>query len=324
MTAPIPLVASLSDDRLTNLVELVEELAAYAFTVGRPYLRQIEVVPDEAFSARINAIMAQDQHGGRVYTAPTHGGGAVTVPAETGRALVCTIILAERQVLPYPARDARLVSTLLEELLHVDLYVQHFQRRGYVQPTDEHVPVHLVDLTIIASKLMDEYLVNRRKTVILASYPLADIDGQRQPFVVETPTGQLESALDQSLVWLRQIVSRHMDGVVGEETWNEMLQWLFRGPFEALAYAAGKRASWEAPYPIEHEAAQSRFFREHVQGSWQAVAAQFERAHASTLAKFDDAARQIVNEFRAFLRHIGIDLHDDGRFFFTPDLYRWV
>jgi hypothetical protein len=323
VTISIPIVATLDSHKQAELDALVGEFVPLVFPTGQTHLRQIEVVPSASIPARSNARQATSIHPQVVYVPPAGRIPPVAIAVETGMGLDCYVLMPLEMMVNHPVRSSSNAPLLLEEMLHTDLYGQFWNQHGYWQPSVAQGPVHLVNLTVVATRLIDEYITNRRKAELIGTLALVEFDGTRKPGITMTPPGHLVQELHQSRHQLATIVQRHMAGQPAISTFNQVVTWAQRSVFEPMAYDIGKRA-WK--YPVDgtiNEASQVPFIANHVRHHWNNIVAQMERARTTNLQEFPQAAATIVDELRKFLTHVGVHLQNDGTFEIRTSFDRW-
>jgi hypothetical protein len=221
-----------------------------------------------------------------------------------------------------PVRSSMNASTLLEEMLHTDLYGRFWNQHGYWHPAPQ-VPTHLGDLSVVASRLMDEYITNRRKAELIGTRPMIEFNGRREAAITMTPLGELVEELHQSRRQLGDIVKKDVAGQPAVDTYKQIVTWMKRTVFLPLAYDAGKR-SWNLPVEgTIGEASQVPFVDRNVRQSWNKILVQMERARTTNLQEFPQAAAEIVEELRRFMTHVGIHLRNDGVFEIRRSFHRW-
>lgn len=305
---------SIAPARLRTLQALFDELGPRALPTGAAFLRRIDIVPDIAAMSHINALIAAHSgHAGKV-TLGSHGPQGVTVPVDAPDGLYCHIVLTESLVQaidPSHPYGPDLVSTLLEELRHVEYYARTWQRRGFVQPTAQHVDFCLVDLYAIANKLLDEYLVNRWKAQLLGTEALIEGAEGMTTAVIVYPE-PIAAVVERSTAALAMISAAWDTGRTDAgETWHNLLGWLWRAVFEPLTYDAGRRAPWASAEDVLAAPADSAFFRRLVAPYWAAILGQFARAYASD-TEADDALDRVVATLRGFVAALGVSIRPHG------------
>lgn len=324
--ACLRMVTALDQAKLDAFEVVLGELSALALSVGRPYLKRISLVPAANIEDHANALLVEHGLQG-VYASPAGGNTGIAIPIEDRNGLSCYVLLDEEYVLnidPAHPRSPKLVSTLLEELLHVEVYAEILDHQGYVLPTGQHVPLYLRDITMVAAKFRDEYLVNRRKAHILRNNALIEFDGVLQVAVVYTP-GSLEEYFNLSARKLHQIVYNAATGQANvEATWDAILSWLLRDVFDDLGYAAGRSAGGPSPQQAIQGASLSSFFRDHVHRYWVQILRELEGIHDSNLVNITSGTEKIVEQFRLFLSHIGVELEPPARYWFSDRFWQWL
>lgn len=300
--------------QLASLRGLLADLGPRALSDGAGALRRIDIVPDQVVAAHIDALIAAARGPQGTVTLGAHGPRGGAVPIEGADGLSCHIVLTEslaQAIDPAHPASADLVSTLLEELRHVEHYARTWHRRGYVQSTAQHVDRCLIDFHRIANKLLDEYLVNRWKAYLLGTEALIEgADGMTTCAIVYPEP--IADAVERSASTLAGISAAWAAGRadVGP-TWHGLLGWLWRAVFEPLTYDAGRRAAWVGTEDILAEPGSSAFYRRQVAPHWITILAQFERACSSD-AESEDALDRIVASLRSFASALGASIRPHG------------
>ncbi len=209
---------------------------------------------------------------------------------------------------PDRARPYRLVSGLLEELLHVRVYVTAWQQRGQLDPP--HLDGRERDLFALCSNVHDEYVVNREKAAISLAHPIYDHPnqpGMRTPLILSYG-GQLAESLagaGEELVALSR--RRAEDGTAPDDEWNRLTTILYRQIFEPLARDAGFRAGiGEASVFEPNDAVNVPFYQDRVAPYWEAALAQIERSYRAGLRDMDQTLDGLVLLVHAFIGDLGL------------------
>ncbi len=214
-----------------------------------------------------------------------------------------------------------LVSSLLEELLHVRLYVTAWQHRGYIHPLDRHGVDK--DLFVQCTRFHDEHMVARWKAAICSTTRLFDSEyGLDVGYLWYGES--LRSMLEEAGSSLAEVISDAASHRLGaEDAWSWIADLVYRGVFEPLAREAGFRAgnpsSQLGPY---NSPAESRFYRRHVEPHWRATRYQLDRSFGTDLAEMDEALVELMNIVTQFLARIGVTYQTNSdrgnRFSFDP------
>lgn len=259
---------------------------------------------------------------GKHYQSGTKPPGAVAVPTEFDGELKCYVILPESGVATGDLFGPVVVSSLLEELLHVEFYARRWNLMGYVQVTSDYVPKHLVDVFTVASKLLDEFRVNSLKVRHMTSQPLTRFDG------VFTPIGGLAHPglvvdLDASRETLKRIVASGNGGsFMPVDIWLSVIHWIWRYAFEPLTYDAGRRAWNNSTHETAIEAVQSSFFREHILVFWDRLLELYTEIDSGSVA-LTGGIDSLVAVILDFASYIGVDINARGLVTIKSTFYRW-
>ena len=319
-TIPIRTNCHVSNESLNVFQALVQELLPLASISDRRHLKEIRVVRDEDVARTVNALIKQGLHPTTGYSPDENSGHAVVVPLETEHSLNCFIVFSKTFVEnvdrtfhhPY-----NVVSTLLEELIHVGMHSATWQRRGYIMPRTERSAQR--DLLVVCSMGVDEYYAARKKVAILGSVPLAQTEDGLSVIHLAHPS--LEPFLSKAGRDLREIVRDATNGIlVDKDAWDYVINTMHRGVFDPLARDAGMRAGSAAPNEQPpHTARQSQFYRNHFASYWQQIKSQLERIFDSNFTEMESALDEMVVTTTTFLQHIGIRYiaEDDGTYSFS-------
>ncbi len=298
---------------LRGLSSLLREMVPIASIPDLGYLARVLVVPNDRIEATVNELLRQSAVEAGTYVAGPHPAEATAVPVEKDGTLACYVVLSESKVgLIYPGRyhPQELVSSLLEELLHVRVYVTAWQSRGYLYPPGLTGPAR--DLFVLCSRFHDEYMAARWKAAICSSVPLFD-DGEGGLTTAPIWYGaNLRSALDQAGDSLVEIIGDASAGTLaGEDAWEWITGTLYRGVFEPLAreegFRAGNPPSAMGPY---NSPADSRFYRRHVELYWGRARVQLERSFRSDLTEMSEASVELMAIVTEFLARLGVTHHE--------------
>jgi hypothetical protein len=306
----------IAPEQIDCLRVLLADLGLRALSVGVEALRRVDIMPDHSVATHINALMAAEAEVALTVMLGPHGPRGVAVPIEGANGLGCHIVLTASLVQaidPAHPASADLVSTVLEELRHVEHYARAWRRRGYVQPTARHVDRCLTDFYRIANKLLDEYLVNRWKTRLLGTEALIEYAGELTTVAIVYPE-PIADVIERSAAGLGRISAAWSRGEtdVGP-TWDSLTGWLWRSVFEPLTYDAGRRAVFASIDDVLAAPRSSAFYCRHVAPHWEPILAQFERAYANE-AETEDALDRIVASLQSVSSAFGVSIrpHDEG------------
>ncbi|HEU5382244.1 MAG TPA: hypothetical protein VFV38_43070 [Ktedonobacteraceae bacterium] len=309
---PIIVTCQVEQTKLDAFASLVREVLPLASIPDLTYLKGVLIVPGEMREQIVNQLIRDLGNSERTYSAGSLS-HACAVPIEVDSALLCLVLLEEsllQQIDPAHYRSSELVSTLLEEFLHVRLYSMTWQRRGYLYP--QHLePSYKKDLFSICSGFYDEYVVNRWKASIFSSQALFEQDGQLTSGYIQYGL-PLAPTLDKAATDLSNTVHDAASGKLPiAEAWTKLLQNVYREVFDPLARDAAFQSGNppEAPKPLQGPL-ESWYYRQHIMPYWEQVKVQLERSFEDNLAETDMALDEMVKILENFLLHIGVSCHE--------------
>lgn len=166
-----------SEEEIQGFLELYKLIAPNIFeSNNHKYLKEIWIVDDQQVANKVNFLKEINNDISAPYEPGSEGIKAVALPLEQDGKLECYIIIEKSRLsnLSTAGFPLEIVSTLLEELIHVDLYASAKRRRGSFR-----IPATSLyenDLHVTCSMMMDEYIVTRRKIpIIYALFKEAEI-----------------------------------------------------------------------------------------------------------------------------------------------------
>lgn len=290
---------------LDTLMHLLQNVFPPSLVSGLERLKEVRIVPDAEMESSINEIAQQVMPLGKHL--PGGARTAATIPIEGSEGVDCYVVINEKELDQIePENLFPIISTLLEELLHVQLYSFRWRCRGcYLAPRAD-------SLLILCSNLHDEYIVSKWKSAICASVPLISHDGEPSICFIyyEAPLGL---TLDRALSSLSEVVTDGARGRISTtEAWDRLMTSTYRDVFEPLARESGFRAGAPESPQREGGASESWFYRVCVLNYWEEIQAQMERSFQSQLVEMDAAIDQIVTVVTRFLNDIGVTYHRIG------------
>jgi len=289
----------ISPERVEVFTALIRKLSLASLPTSAEHLKGLLVVPDTDLERTVNAIAEGKRPA--PYRAGTTLPPAIAVAVEDDSGLSCFIVITESllQSIDPEHYTVDTVSTLLEELLHVRLYIGTWQRRGCLMSRKTESPC-AQDLFVMCSNFHDEYVVARWKAPIFASLGLEIRYGLR-----------LAPILDQAAQNLARIVIMASSGVFPiQDAWGKVIRSVHRDLFDPLARDAGFRAGNPESSQDEDGASESWFYRDHIASYWQQVQVELERSFDSGLTETESALDEIVKTVEEFLRFIGVTYRD--------------
>lgn len=205
---------------------------------------------------------------------------------------------------------ADLISTLLEELFHVQHYSAIWQRRGYFHPRHSDIACRN-DLFTLCSKFQDEYVAIRWKASVMASIPLVEAPDGGKTVAYLGYGLPIAPLLDQAAANLSQIIydaaSKKLS--VGD-VWPKLRQVVYQEIFEPLA----RDAAFQTAMPLNADVpdqvpSESWFYQQDIASYWRQIRTQLERSFNNDLEEEDAALYDMTNILEAFLREMGVTCH---------------
>jgi len=297
-------------EKLSLLKELLNELVPV--TIRHTYLKQIFIVADDALVDTVNAIIEARADYKRPYVAGEFAPSGVAVPIQNNDQFECYIVITESEVQiikPPLNHPAKLVSTLLEELLHTQVYATVWEARGYIDPRIETSSI-FDDLFVQASRFHDEYFVNRSKAYIAYNTYIFDVPGGYSNMCLEygVPLNSIIKESISKLVQLRTDVTK--GNITREQTWYDLIEIIYRYIFEPLARDAAYRESNPEVRVNNDDLIENLFYREYIEPYWKRIKIELERSYDSDLSEMSLALDEIVRNLQEFLINIGVTFAD--------------
>jgi hypothetical protein len=300
--------AEVDQNQMQGLVNLLQELFRFSLVEERCYLMVVWVVPFEKMEESIQAV-AKVSQGNGTYRVGSYTPRGVAIPSENEGKLLCVILLADtllQNVTPANCHQQELVSTLLEELLHIRFFGMRWEQSGYLR-NPKRVSCK-DDLITLASNAYYECAVNYTKSIIMGNIPLIEIDG-------ELVTGQLTHAasISQSIESAyskleHTIIAAATGAMPIEVAYGEVLHLIYRDIFEPLARQIGYfEANPLGDHPF-NDASLSPFYRDTVAPHWLETEKALKKSIASDFLDIDTAVTHLANHIEAFLLDMGVEL----------------
>lgn len=288
-------------------LNLLNEILVYV-GAGGEFLAGIWIVADNDLPAKVQELTDQFGISGQFIPRKIAPRG-IALPLQVDDSLVCYIVIQSSLVRsiegPGQYHPFDLVSTLLEELLHVHLFGSRWRKNGSLG--QENQPPCRDELLVLCSNFHDECAVSALKTALLATRELTDHDGGLTPAQVMYGSS-ISALIDNAYHNLSQLVVRAAMGITPvAEAYNDVIAEIYRGIFEPLARDAGFRlGNSDAPHPNSN-AAESRFFREHVEPFWEQIHETLLKSVHNEFVQTDSIVSQLADAVDSFLRHIGVE-----------------
>lgn len=287
---------------LESLKNLVESLSPFVLANPQPCLKEIWIVPDESLEGEINNLhrnYSLSKEGTyRTGQIPSNG---VAVPVETEGGLVCYIVLKEsliRQISPNKYPPFEVVSTVLEELLHTNLYAI----LG-AQPTVESRQSS--DLITLARTIHDEYAISRWKSTIAAQYTIFEYEGKMQ--TLRLSYGEpIAERLDAALIELDKIISSTAKRQMPfESAYQRVLYLLHRSILDPLARDAGFRVINSDINNPNSNSKESKYY-DLWKSFWDEIEFQLDRSYSTEFRETNSSIDEIATIINRFLVSKGI------------------
>lgn len=194
-----------------------------------------------------------------------------------------------------------ILSTLVEELLHIRLYIaawKHGKRREKTWWED--------GLYNFCCLFHDEYIVGRMKVPMLASlFPTSESNGGDE-FSIFYPN-PLAPLLDQGVTKINQLMSDFQGEVISlDDFWNGLINILYRYFFEPLARDAAFRDANSTESPIKHNAHEVSFYIKIFKPTWEAVYKELDLSFQSNLLVANESLERMIKLMVQFLANLGV------------------
>ena len=284
---------------LCKVVDLLQQVFLGQFTEALDCLEAIHIVPDGEISTYVHSIIQQYVSSGSYSLFDLRP--AATLPIEHNGKLLCNIVLEESElagVTPDGGIDAPTLSTILEELLHVRLFLIMYKNGCTLHPTD--------DSSSLATSCYSEYAVSRWKSNILISGLLASPEGE--PQAVHLSSGEpLGPTIDLARVRFYSIITDTFEGKISpDDAWSQLLSVLYRSLLEPLARESGYIAG-DPEYNRDYgKASESQFYRESVAHYWQLIQKELDSSFMRELEDIESTIKVIADVINDFLGYIGV------------------
>jgi len=275
-------------------------------------LRELRILPATEMIESVQEA-ARDLVPSAVYHPAGGTSVAVTLPIETDGETSAIIFVSADQldaIGPDGTPDLSLLSTVLEELLHVRLYSAR-QEQSLLHLTPGQPPCTR-DLLILACNLHDEYAVSRLKAEILAQLTEKTSDGQ---YVFSLAYGlDLGNVLDESFKDLSTAFWRVAHGELPvDQFWALVVDCIYHGILDPLSRETAFRAVVSARSPAQPDISGHWFFRESIAGYWKSIESLLERSFDTDFREMGAAIEGIAETIRKLLAHLGASYEEcDG------------
>jgi len=297
---------------IRNAVKLlIEKLTEH---VSPDSLRRILVVPDNKVAETVNIIIREaTSKKGSYFPNSEFPANAVSVPVVNGDKLNCYIVIGDGLIQRLSLSNIyvnNVVSAILEELLHVWHYSVVWRRRGFINYTENECDACSIGLYTIASRMHDEYLVNRLKLQILSTIPLVKLNPDDELSTTGIQYGgDIVALMNNAFIEMRNIIEQVTTKKIPiSVAWEELQNWIYRGILEPLARDSAFRADTTEKLKTKQIASQSSYYRDYFDDYWVSILHNLERTIISDFTETEDALDVIVEQLKQFLETIGVTL----------------
>lgn len=299
------------EEEFAHFSVVVRELASLLAPEALGSLQAVIVVDRPNIPSKLNELIRSVDAYRSYAPGDAHAPDGVALPLEADGVLSSFVLIAretaESLSRPAPFRSPNVISTVLEELLHVCVYGRAKKRRGYVHPDQSSALPCDIDLHVIASQMCDEYVVNRLKTQILGTVPLVQEAPDRPLTVVELSYGAVPYELiSQGFEKLKVILEEARSGTrPPSEAWPVVSRILYRNFFEPLSRYCAYVDDLEA-FNLDLALSQIEGYREFLRPHWLKTREGLQRLITSDLNETERVLEEIIVTLRALLSQFGV------------------
>ena len=306
------LIGEWKEHTKNGFTQLFSQLLSYS---SKEILAGIYIAPQEYVLTIVNKIIEMSDVAGEYRPPEGRIPRGMMIPIEKNKNLLCFIIL-NSDLLELIKDDGlyhpkELVSTFLEELLHVHLLELRWRKLKSI--FDDSTCQS--DLFRICSNFHDEFATSFLKSKILGFQRLIDYDG-------ELTTGlfaygeSIASDLNKAQSNLADLVIGAVDHDISiQEAFNGAIVQIYRNIFEPLSRDAGFRfANPDIPHP-NSDADSNWFYREHIKPFWLQIEIILQDSMKNDFNKYDTVIYELGSVIDGFLKYIGVFISensDDG------------
>ncbi len=298
------------DENLEAFVSLLQWMFGSVLPIPA-LLDSIWIVPEGELGTYVNRIITAVAPDASPHEFGTYTPGGVAVPVETEVGAKAFVLLDKSEIVHLSPTNYFLpdvISTILEEVLHVQLYSLAWQRRGFIQYRDQEVGCK-IDYYNLCSNFHDEYAVCRLKAQMLKENLLFKTEqGEIKPveFFYGAP---LDKSINRAVADLKQTIFGAASASIPiESAWPKALNQIYRGILEPLARNAGfVAANPDADHPYNN-ANNSSFYVNYFSRYWHLIEQQLNISFDSDFSEEETALDHMVEHLDTFLKEIGVSL----------------
>jgi len=329
LNVDINVLCQIIPEKTDAFAALLRELISVVGVDNIITLKQILIVDDSQVVNVVNSIIKTVEPSAVYMPRDTDFANALSLPVERDGLLSCFIVMSDVFLKPLTLEHNHpfnTVSTLLEELLHVGVYTSAWQRRGYVQHRSSKLNACEMDVLTIATQMCDEYVVIRRKSQLLATYPLFEPEpGKGFSRGKLSYDGDLIKKIGISGIELKKAVIEAAGGSkVISEVRSDVMRILYRGIFEPLSRNAAYCDETNEDSAVEQNLQAIKFYRELIADYWCNIHKELTLVFESNLSETEPALKEICGYIRELLKRVGITYGNtqDGQYWvnFGPNL----
>lgn len=295
----------ITQEKIDALSKLLSEIIPLCLD-DFDFFNTLITVPDDDIEEKVNMVI-KNVYGDKKYKTGSTIPKGVAVPIENESTFYCLIFLGESLLKDISIKhyhQSEVVSTLIEELLHVKLYTIIKKQHGYIQKV-EKICTSEADIFTICSLMLDEFIVNRWKATIIASNPLIENNGALTCGIIQYGE-ELQPILNNSFKRLLKIVRGAAVKTISiNDAWGKLLYCIYREIFEPLSRNAAFSMKYITESSIDDDINGSWFYDEHIKPYWHRTYKEFLRA-INNIEDIDSALAQLTIIIREFLEYIGV------------------
>jgi hypothetical protein len=201
----------------------------------------------------------------------------------------------------------KLLMTILEEILHIRNYFEFVEQYGYIHHNISFQDPCMSYLMQLSYKLVDEFIVGRRKAEIVVKDEIQLFYGL-----------DVADVIDNGIESLRQIISGTIKGEIGYgEAIPQVTNLIIFKIFDVLGRDKS-RAVQENHREFNWDYSSSKYFNKLIEPFWNDILSQMELASKS-IADLLKAIEEIAKIIFQFMNSLGIELSiaDNGECWIT-------
>lgn len=317
MNININVVAEVEQEVLVGLVQLIQEfLQLPIWFVNFDFDLEFVVANEGTIPNLINERIA-DQKGTYIpYIRSLHSPKGTAIPVENENSLSSIIFLEASLIKNFSSEsyhDQEAVSTVLEEMLHANMYFLIWKQRGFLLSKSIATEIHSRFLSI-ASMIHDEYAVNRQKAFILATYPLINNNGKLTVGAISYGAS-ISRSIENALLITRDTVKDFLEGKTDSVYAEQVIHYqIHKGILDPLARNAGIKHTLPEDKHQFDDANVNPHFRNYFLSYWNRIEHNLRKSSERGFTEVDETIVCIAKEVEALFHLIGIEyrLLDDG------------